>query len=153
MLIYKVYFLMPKIVMENFLNNLTTPSCTPNKLEPQRNQIKCKIIKNNFKKMSWSTPWRMENFCFFSFRHGVLHQMGLKEIVEQGGRYCVPYRMYSTYLGYNFNIEYMSWCNFLPYKTYGLKPYIFRIWENVWELKQKIIISTTQDSMIFLRGY
>ena len=50
--------------------------------------------------------------------------MGLKEIVEVGGRYCVPYRMYSTYIAYYFNIEYMSLCDLSPYKTYGINPAI-----------------------------
>jgi hypothetical protein len=50
--------------------------------------------------------------------------MGLKEIVEVGGRYYVPYRMYSTYIAYYFNIEYMSLCDLSPYKTYGINPAI-----------------------------
>ena len=38
--------------------------------------------------MEWSTPWRMENFCFFSFRHGVLHGVARddRENMKLGGR-------------------------------------------------------------------
>jgi hypothetical protein len=89
------------------------------------------------------------------FWGNLCHQMGLKELVEGGGRYCVPYRMYSTYLGllfqcrvyrtvctvrtcgYYFNIEYVSGCNFVPYKTYGINPpilfaaFFFETWSQL----------------------
>ena len=66
---------------------------------------------------------------------------------EAGG---TSYRMYSTYLGYYFNVEYMTWYVKLSQERYGPNPPIpgasFCIYPREWQLKSEFSSLSTQES-------